>query len=119
MMITDHSTRPTGRIPVVTPPRHNWPTPPSATRPPSLATVGVRNAEEARLVRGAAYQALEQIDHIHATYGGCLPIGDGEGDYSTRFLERWLQLVPELIVLYRLLSRLAPPETAAGEGIPW
>jgi hypothetical protein len=84
----------------------------------SLESLGVRNAEEARIVRGKAFEVLKRIDEMHATYGPCLVVLDGqEGSLSTLFLARWLELLDKLIELRDLLNSISPNVTA--EGIPW
>lgn len=89
------------------PPDTEYSSPPA--RRPIAEVIGSPLAEDARLARGAAYQALLQIERIYARYGLTLiPTCDEESDLPTAFLAVWLDLVPDLIVLRDLLVGLTP-----------
>ena len=84
----------------------------------TLELLDARTSEDARLVRGVAYRTLALIDAIHRQHGSCLgSVADQDCDPSTRFLARWLALLPRLIELRDLMWQFdRGPMTQ--EGIP-
>jgi hypothetical protein len=82
-------------------------------RLPVAALLNITTAVKARERRGIAHELLLRISDLAMRYEYALiPDETPEMDLSTAFLSRWLELIPDLLILRDLLNRLAATEAA-------
>jgi hypothetical protein len=87
----------------------------------NLESLGVRTAEQARVVRHTCYRWMLHVDHMGRKWGElCRPIFEDPAAVWTNFLARWLDVLPDAIADYRLLVKLGPlpPETGGEVPLP-